>query len=58
MVNSDTSVSVIESARRLGTVAVLFGLFAIRRARMLLRWFSRGWLAKEVIRKFFIRRYR
>jgi YqjK-like protein len=39
-------------------VALPFGLFAIRRSRMLLRWFGRGWLAKEVIRKFFIRRYR
>lgn len=39
-------------------VAVPFGLFAIRRSRMLLRWFSRGWLVKEVVRKFFVRRHR
>ena len=39
-------------------VAVPVGLFAIRRSRLLLRWFSRGWLAKEVIRKFFIHRSR
>jgi YqjK-like protein len=39
-------------------VAVPFGLFAIRRSGLFLRWFSRGWLAKEVIRKLFIHRYR
>ena len=38
-------------------VAVPFGLFAIRRSRLFLRWFTRGWFAKEVIRKFFVRRY-
>lgn len=31
------------------------GLFAFRRPRMLLRWFNRGWLAKEVLRKLLIR---
>lgn len=39
-------------------VAVPFGLFAIRRSRLFLRWFSRGWLAKKVIRNIFIHRYR
>ncbi len=36
-------------------VALPVGLFAMRRSRMLLRWISRGWLAREVIRKYFIR---
>jgi YqjK-like protein len=36
-------------------VALPFGLFAFRRPRMLLRWFNRGWLTKEIIRKLFIR---
>lgn len=36
-------------------VILPFGLFAFRRPRMLLRWFNRGWLAKEIIRKLFIR---
>jgi YqjK-like protein len=31
------------------------GLFAFRRPRVLLRWFNRGWLAREVLRKLFIR---
>ena len=31
------------------------GLFAFRRPRMLLRWFNRGWLAKQVFRKLLIR---
>jgi YqjK-like protein len=31
------------------------GVFAFRRPRTLLRWFSRGWLTKEIIRKLLIR---
>jgi YqjK-like protein len=36
-------------------VALPFGLFAFRRPRTLLRWFNRGWLAQEVLRKLFFR---
>ena len=36
-------------------VALRFGLFAFRRPRLLLRWFNRGWLAREVIKKLFNR---
>lgn len=36
-------------------VALPFGLFAFRRPRMLLRWFNRGWLAQEVLKKLFFR---
>jgi tRNA (Thr-GGU) A37 N-methylase len=39
-------------------VAVPFGFFAIRRSGLFLRWLSRSWLAKEVIRKLFIHRCR
>jgi hypothetical protein len=36
-------------------VTLPLGLFAFRRPRALLRWFNRGWLAREVFRKLFIR---
>ena len=36
-------------------VALPFGLFVFRRPRTLLRWFNRGWLAREVLKKLFFR---
>ena len=35
-------------------VTLPFGLFLFRRPRVLLRWFNRGWLAREVLRKLFV----
>jgi YqjK-like protein len=35
-------------------VMLPIGLFAFRRPRTLLRWFNRGWLAREVLRKLFV----
>lgn len=36
-------------------VALPLGLLAFRRPRLMLRWFNRGWLVKEILRKLFIR---
>jgi YqjK-like protein len=51
----DRALAIVRYAKSHPLLVILpIGLFAFRRPRALLRWFNRGWLTREVLRKLFV----